>query len=135
MVLITPNPIKSLTLFCRLDVEGFLSFNLALDDLFYFDDLSADEDGEEEEDEDSGDLTPEPQASVPSVPVALSVPPDTPKIEVYGILTGKDDSVEGITFDDLERWADLKAMVDEGEVEVEEVRKYQRRVSHTHTQF
>ncbi|GMH61365.1 hypothetical protein TrST_g6694 [Triparma strigata] len=104
----------------RLDVEGFLSFNLALDDLFYFDDLSADKDGEEEEeeDEDSGDLTPEPQASVP---VALSVPPDTPKIEVYGILTGKDDSVEGITFDDLERWADLKAMVDEGEVEVEEL--------------
>ncbi|GMH77762.1 hypothetical protein TL16_g07520 [Triparma laevis f. inornata] len=107
----------------RLDVEGFLSFNLALDDLFYFDDL-----GEEEEEDMEVEAEGETEINTstnidqgiapPDLPV--SVPPNTPTNEVYSILTGNEPT-SGLTFDDLEQWTDLKTMVDDGDVEVEEL--------------
>lgn len=88
----------------QLDVEGFLSFNVALDDLFVFED---DEDEiEQEEDEDDFQVeAPKPKSSAPKGMVEGD---DMPSGVLFAALAN-DDYLVGMK--ELSRWSELQEML------------------------
>lgn len=86
-----------------LDVEGFLSFNVALDDLFVFED----DDDEETEPQDT-----EP-APAPTAAVGMVVGEDISPGVLFAALANSDYLVG---MKELERWSELQEMLEEGEL-------------------
>ena len=92
----------------KIDIEGFLSFNVALDDLFVFDDDELEEDEEGESEEQSSD---EELASV-SPAVIVTDAEMSPK-EIFDSICD-DDFLIGM--DELERWGELQEMLADEEL-------------------
>jgi hypothetical protein len=79
----------------QLDVEGFLSFNVALDDLFVFND------DDEDQDEDTMAIRPQP-------PRAMVEGEDLPPGVLFAALANQDNLVG---LDELQRWGELQEML------------------------
>jgi hypothetical protein len=79
----------------QLDVEGFLSFNVALDDLFVFND------DDEDQDEDT-------MAIRPQAPRAMVEGEDLPPGVLFAALANQDNLVG---LDELQRWGELQEML------------------------
>lgn len=96
----------------QLDVEGFLSFNVALDDLFVFDDEEEegeDDDEKEEEEEEEVVLKPPPKPSA-AVPKGMVEGDDLPPGVLFAALAN-DDYLVGM--DELKRWSELQEMIED----------------------
>jgi hypothetical protein len=85
----------------QLDVEGFLSFNVALDDLFVFDD---EKDDDEEEHEIAVSTRP------PPPPQAMVEGEDLPPGVLFAALANQDNLVG---LEELQKWGELQEMLDE----------------------
>eukprot|EP00566_Odontella_aurita_P006230 CAMPEP_0113547204 /NCGR_PEP_ID=MMETSP0015_2-20120614/12227_1 /TAXON_ID=2838 /ORGANISM="Odontella" /LENGTH=612 /DNA_ID=CAMNT_0000447735 /DNA_START=294 /DNA_END=2132 /DNA_ORIENTATION=+ /assembly_acc=CAM_ASM_000160 len=90
----------------ELDLDGFLSFNLDLDDLFVFDDQEEDDKDASDDIESSGDG---PVLQKRSMVVGDDLPPGVIFAEL-----ADDDFLVG--FDDLKRWGELQEMLDGGDL-------------------
>jgi hypothetical protein len=97
---------KSLGADDKLDIDGFLSFNVALDSLFEF----SDEEMEEDDDDDS--------VGEDMVRGQLVEEGDRSPQELFASLTGADGLVSK---GDLMRWAELLELIDEGELSMSEL--------------
>ena len=108
---------KSLGSSDQLDVDGFLSFNVALDGLFEFDDM----DGEEEDDYADDDGYSESDA--PPSPAAVQKPDmvegaDLPPGVLFAALANEDYQVG---MEELKYWSELQDMLNEGDLLPEEL--------------
>lgn len=93
----------------QLDLDGFLSFNVELDALFVFDD----DDDDELLDEDTSDNSAAPVASSPPTPPKIFYADDMPPGVIFAELAD-DDFLLGIS--ELQRWGELREMLDDGEI-------------------
>jgi len=92
----------------QLDVEGFLSFNVALDDLFVFDDLEIDA-----EEEGSSALPGAEESKSSSTSKVMVTGDDLPPAVIFSQLADDDFLV---SIQDLKRWAQLQEMLDDGDI-------------------
>lgn len=106
-----------------LDVEGFLSFNVALDDLFDFDDeeMEDDEDDEEKEEEEEGEAVAESAGPELRMVEGEDLPPD-----VLFVSLADENGLVG--FDELKRWQELSIMINDGDLAVSELEEIFRGV-------
>lgn len=95
----------------RIDVEGFLSFNVALDELFVFDDVY-DEDDEDAADDNDERPTSETPARAPAKREMVSGA-DLPPGVLFAALANDDDMV-GLK--ELSRWQELQDMLRVGDL-------------------
>jgi len=94
----------------QLDVEGFLSFNVALDDLFVFDDDDEEVDDDDEEEVETiaaVEATPKPSSSAPKGMVEGE---DLPPGVLFAALANVDYLVG---MDELKRWSELQEMLED----------------------
>ena len=110
-----------------LDLDGFLSFNVALDNLFDFDDDDMLEEDEEDvfEEEDS-DLNNEPELNSPPSRKMIAGH-DLSSEELFVALSNPDSG--GVGFDDLKYWKELHDMLAEGDVLESELKDLYQQVS------
>jgi len=94
----------------RLDVDGFLSFNVAVDDLFVFDD-----DEMEELEIDIPEIKDESETSAPPPPKTLTMisGEDLPPGVIFAELC---DASQLVGKDDLNRWGELQEMLADGDL-------------------
>lgn len=91
-----------------LDVDGFLSFNVDLDDLFVFEDEEMMQAADEDSNQTQWDAKKEPKMKK-NIVVGDDLPPGVIFAEL-----ADDDFLLG--FDDLKRWGELQEMLDEGDL-------------------
>ena len=96
----------------EIDIEGFLSFNVALDDLFVFDDDELEEDGKGEVEKESSDEASADDAAANVSPVVATDVEMSPK-EIFDSICD-DDFLVGM--DELQRWGELQEMLDDEEL-------------------
>ena len=105
-----------------LDVDGFLSFNVALDDLFDFDD---DEMKVDDDDEDA-ELSTASQRDSSGGPELRMVEGEDLPPDVLFVSLANEDGLVGL--DELKRWQELQDMIDDGELAVSELEEIFRGV-------
>lgn len=103
---------KSLGADDKLDIDGFLSFNVALDSLFEFDDEEMEDDDDDRAFEVDDISTKEAASS------QLVQEGDLSPEELFALLTGADGLVSK---GDLMRWAELLELIEEGELSMSEL--------------
>ena len=96
----------------EIDIEGFLSFNVALDDLFVFDDDELEEDGEGEVEKEGSDEASADDEAANISPVVATDVEMSPK-EIFDSICD-DDFLVGM--DELQRWGELQEMLDDEEL-------------------
>lgn len=101
-----------------IDVDGFLSFNVALDDLFVFDDDEVeneiDDDGSEDEGEEAVEDTPQKEeSSEAAIERPMVVGDDLPPGVLFSALA---DEKYLVGMKELKRWGELQDMIAEGDL-------------------
>eukprot|EP00980_Cylindrotheca_fusiformis_P011945 scaffold2830_cov131-Cylindrotheca_fusiformis.AAC.66 len=105
----------------QLDVDGFLSFNVALDSLFEFDD-------EADEVEKSPPKTPEPTSAEEPPTRKMVEGGDLPPGVLFAAIA---DESYLVGMDELKRWAELQDMLDEGDLLPSELQDFYDSVGKT----
>lgn len=103
----------------QLDVDGFLSFNVALDALFEFDDYEM-ADGDDKDVSDA-ETVPPPQPAAPTTANLPMVEGDDLEPEVLFELLVTSDGLMGKN--EINRWRELREMLADGEILPEELRQ------------
>ena len=92
----------------EIDIEGFLSFNVALDDLFVFDEDELEEVEGDEADDDTND-----EATVSASSVVIATDAEMSPKEIFDSICD-DDFLVGM--DELQRWGELQEMLADEEL-------------------
>ena len=110
------------------NLQGFLTFNAGLDDLFDFDDLNdVDVDDDDEGDEDAVAAEPEAIAKADAPPTAAIINDEGLSPEaLFSALVAADGFIGK---DELQRWGELQEMLIEGELKPQEVESFLEEVT------
>ena len=102
----------------QLDVDGFLSFNVALDGLFEFDELEGEEEADYDDDDELSESDMPPSPAAVQKPKSMVEGEDLPPGVLFAALANEDYQVG---MEELKYWSELQEMLNEGDLLQEEL--------------